>query len=96
MLIAGRIGQFIVGVGELPAVEVNGKEHKSRQRHKSLRLLRSRSRHRDMPSRPPPRLGEQHMGALVRDATILIAGEKTRILGDNASQFFNHDFDKCT
>jgi aminocarboxymuconate-semialdehyde decarboxylase len=42
----------------------------------------------------PYPLGEQQMGALVRGAGTLSSEEKGRILGHNAAQFFNLDFDK--
>lgn len=44
----------------------------------------------------PYPLGEQQMGALVRGAETLSSEEKDRILGHNAAQFFNLDFDKRT
>lgn len=44
----------------------------------------------------PYPLGEQQMGSLIRNARHLDSHQKTRILGENASKFFNRSFDQRT
>lgn len=44
----------------------------------------------------PYPMGEEQMGSLVRNARHLNSHQKTRILGENASLFFNRAFDKRT
>jgi aminocarboxymuconate-semialdehyde decarboxylase len=44
----------------------------------------------------PYPLGEQHMGSLVRNCSVLSDPQKARILGENAARFFNRRFDKRT
>jgi aminocarboxymuconate-semialdehyde decarboxylase len=44
----------------------------------------------------PYPLGKQHMGSLLREATCLSYQQKSRILGENAALFFNHNFEKRT
>jgi aminocarboxymuconate-semialdehyde decarboxylase len=44
----------------------------------------------------PYPMGEERMGALIRNASHLDCHQKSRILGENASRFFNRAFDKRT